>query len=70
MTYTVVVERTRSGWSAYLPEVPGCIATGTTRPEVEDGIRSALELHFQGMREDGEQVPDAGSYAIMIRDAT
>lgn len=69
MTYTVVVERTTTGWSAFLPEVPGCIATGSTRSEVEDSIRVALELHFEGMREDGERVPDPDAYAIAIEDA-
>lgn len=69
MTYTVVVERTKTGWSAYLPDVPGCIATGATRREVEQGIREALEVHFQGMRQDGELVPDPGDYAIAVQDA-
>ena len=53
-TYAVVLERTDNNYAAYVPDLPGCVATGRTRKEVEGRIREAIELHLDGMREDGE----------------
>lgn len=66
MTYTVVVEPTDTGYSAYLPDVPGCVATGATRAEVEAALREAIEMHLEGLREDGLSVPAPLSYATTI----
>ncbi|MEP7082223.1 MAG: type II toxin-antitoxin system HicB family antitoxin [Chloroflexota bacterium] len=56
-TYAVVLERTDNNYAAYVPDLPGCVATGRTRKEVERRIREAIELHLEGMREDGEIPP-------------
>ena len=55
--YLIVFEKTANNFSAYLPDLPGCIATGKTRSEVEKNIRDAITLHLQGMKEDGDSLP-------------
>ncbi len=66
--YTVIYERGSENWSAYVPDLPGCIATGTTREEVEQQIREAIAFHLEGMRRHGEPIPEptieAGKVAI------
>lgn len=57
-TYAVLYERTERNWAAYVPDLPGCVATGRTRAEVERRIRAAIELHLDGMREDGIAPPE------------
>ncbi|MCC4594042.1 type II toxin-antitoxin system HicB family antitoxin [Xanthomonas campestris pv. phormiicola] len=57
MRYAVVIEQAGNNYSAYVPDLPGCVATGATTAEVEDLIREAIELHLAGMREDGEVIP-------------
>jgi predicted RNase H-like HicB family nuclease len=61
MRYAIVIERAEGNYSAYVPDLPGCIATGATVPEVEAEIREAIELHLEGMREDGLPIPAASS---------
>jgi predicted RNase H-like HicB family nuclease len=53
MKYLIVVEKGRRNYSAYVPDLPGCAATGKTRKEVEKNIRSAITWHLQGLKEDG-----------------
>jgi predicted RNase H-like HicB family nuclease len=70
-TYLVVIGRTASGYSAHCPDVPGCAAVGTTVEKVVANMKEALELHFEGMREDGEPIPRSGgvdSYREMMKD--
>jgi predicted RNase H-like HicB family nuclease len=55
--YVVILERGDANWGAYVPDLPGCVATGATREEVLQLIREAIELHIAGMKEDGEPVP-------------
>jgi len=62
----IVVEQTASGCSAYSPDVPGCIATGATREEVEQFMREAIAFHLDGMREDGLSVPAPHTYATNV----
>ncbi len=57
MKYAVVIEKAQSNYSAYVPDLPGCVATGATIEEVEKEIREAIEFHIEGMRQDGEIVP-------------
>lgn len=57
-TYAVIYERTDRNWAAYVPDLPGCVATGRTRIEVERRIRAAIELHLAGLREDGVVPPE------------
>jgi predicted RNase H-like HicB family nuclease len=61
MRYAIVVERAGNNFSAYVPDLPGCIATGKTLEETEQRIREAVELHLQGLREDGLPVPEPAS---------
>jgi predicted RNase H-like HicB family nuclease len=61
MRYAIVIENAGGNFSAYVPDLPGCVATGLTRQEVESEIRSAIEFHIEGLREDGLPVPPAMS---------
>lgn len=54
MRYAIVIEKAENNYSAYVLDLPGCVATGATLEEVEDEIREAIEFHIEGMREDGE----------------
>ena len=56
--YTVIYENGPDNWSAYVPDLLGCIATGKTRDDVENQIREAIEFHIEGMRQHGESVPE------------
>jgi predicted RNase H-like HicB family nuclease len=56
--YTVIYEPGEHNWSAYVPDLPGCIATGETRDDVETQIREAIEFHIEGLRLHGEPVPE------------
>ncbi|MGD9823167.1 type II toxin-antitoxin system HicB family antitoxin [Desulfobacter sp.] len=62
--YLVVVEETETGFSAFSPDLDGCIATGTTREEVETLIKEAMQFHLEGMKEDGLLTPVPHSYSI------
>jgi predicted RNase H-like HicB family nuclease len=66
MKVLIVVEETRAGFSAYSPDVEGCIATGGTREEVERVMREAIEFHFEGLRAEGQSVPAPHSYATFV----
>jgi len=57
MKYTVVIEKTPNNYAAYVPDLPGCVATASTREELLEEIREAVEFHLEGMREDGEDIP-------------
>jgi predicted RNase H-like HicB family nuclease len=61
MKYAVVIEKAQSNYSAYVPDLPGCVAAASTIEEVEKEIREAIEFHIEGMRKDGEAVPQPSS---------
>jgi predicted RNase H-like HicB family nuclease len=61
--YTVVFEKAPNNWSAYVPDLPGCVSAAKTRSEIETMIKEAIEFHLEGMAEDGEPAPEAVSYA-------
>ena len=61
MKFAVVIEKAASNYSAYVPDLPGCVATGRTVSETEARIREAIELHLQGMKEDGLPIPEPSS---------
>ena len=61
MKYAVVIERGESSFGAYVPDLPGCVAVGETREEAMALIREAIEFHLEGMREDGEGMPEPHS---------
>lgn len=58
MQYAVVVEPSENGYGAYVPDLPGCVALGDTVDETLKLVQEAIELHLDGMREDGEQIPE------------
>lgn len=61
MRYAIVIEKADGNYSAYVPDLPGCVATGATLQEVEDEIRDAIAFHLDGLREDGLPIPEATS---------
>lgn len=66
MQYTVVIEKCPRNFSAYVPDLPGCIATGATREAVVRLIREAIEFHIEDMREQGEPIPEPQSTATVV----
>ena len=66
MRYAVVIEKAADNYSAYVPDLPGCIATGKTLSEVQDLIRDAIEDHLAGLREDGVPIPPPSSQVDYI----
>ena len=61
MRYAIVIENAGPNLSAYVPDLPGCVATGDSIDEVQREIREAVELHLEGMREDGDPIPPPSS---------
>ena len=61
MRYAIVIENAGTNYSACVPGLPGCIATGATPGEAEDAIRDAIALHLEGLRQDGTPIPAASS---------
>jgi predicted RNase H-like HicB family nuclease len=61
MKYAVVIEKAESNFSAYVPDLPGCVATGATLQEAEREIREAIVFHLEGMRADGLPIPEPTS---------
>jgi predicted RNase H-like HicB family nuclease len=61
--YLVIIEKTATGFSAYSPDLPGCVATGRTRKEVEKEMQAAIEFHIGGLRLAGEEIPEPQSQA-------
>ncbi|MDO8431804.1 MAG: type II toxin-antitoxin system HicB family antitoxin [Candidatus Binatus sp.] len=57
MRYAIVIEKARRNFSAYVPDLPGCVATGATVKETESNIREAIRFHIEGLREDGLPIP-------------
>ena len=66
MKYAVVIEKTGNGYSAYVPDLPGCVAAGDTLEETEELLRGAIAMHVDDMRERGEPVPEPLATARVI----
>lgn len=66
MEYLVVIERGPSSFGAYVPDLPGCVAVGETRQEVEALIREAIEFHIEGLREEGQPLPEPSSTSQFV----
>jgi len=64
--YAVVIEQGPDNLSAYVPDLPGCVTTGKTVEEIERNIREAIGFHLEGMREDGEPIPEPTTVALEI----
>ena len=58
MKYVVVYEQTGTGWCAYLPDLPECVAAGESKEETEKLVREAIAFHVEGLREAGERIPE------------
>lgn len=69
MRYAMIIETGPQNYSAYLPDLPGCVATGQTVEEVRQRMREAIELHLEGMREDGLPIPKPTSLADYVEAA-
>ena len=61
MRYAIVIEKAEGNYSAYVPDLPGCVATGSSQAEVEAEIREAIEFHLAGLHEDGLPIPQPSS---------
>ncbi len=61
MKYAVIVEEGKESFGAYVPDLPGCVAAGETKEEVLELIQEAIEFHIEGMREDGQPIPEPSS---------
>jgi predicted RNase H-like HicB family nuclease len=66
MQYAVVIEKSPTGYGAYVPDLPGCIAVAETETEVQELIREAIEFHLDGMREDGEPIPEPAARVAYV----
>jgi predicted RNase H-like HicB family nuclease len=66
MKYLIVIEKTAAGYSAYSPDLPGCMATGDTRDHVEDEMKTAIAFHVEGLRHEGRRVPTPHTSASYV----
>ncbi len=64
--FLVVIEKANGNYSAYSPDLPGCVATGETREEAEQNMHGAIEMHVQGLLEDNLPVPESQSFAEYV----
>ncbi len=66
LRFLVVIEQIDDNYSAYVPDLLGCVATGETREEVEQNIHEAIQMHVDGLREDKQSIPEPRSFAEYI----
>lgn len=66
MRYAVVIEKAKDNYSAYVPDLPGCVAAGPTVEAVEAEIRAAIRFHIDGLKQDGQPVPPPSSLAEYV----
>ena len=64
--FLIIIEKTKTGFSAYSPDVPGCVATAKTKSAVEKRIGEAIEFHIKGLREEGYPIPKPNSYSTFV----
>lgn len=64
--YLIVIEQTATGFSAYSPDLEGCVSTGRTREEVQKNMREAIEFHVEGLRLEGLPVPEPNTYSTYV----
>lgn len=63
MKYRIVVEKTATGFSAYSPDLPGCVTTGATKEETEENMKEAVAFHVEGLRQEGFPVPSPDGHS-------
>ncbi|MDD5260900.1 MAG: type II toxin-antitoxin system HicB family antitoxin [Methylacidiphilales bacterium] len=66
MRYAILIEKSETGYGAYVPDLPGCVAVGETIAETEKLIKEAVEFHLEGLREDGIDIPSPSSVAEYV----
>lgn len=66
MKYLVIVEPTATGFSAYSPDLPGCVSTGKTREEIESNMQEAIEFHLDGLQRSGLDIPEPRTYSTYV----
>jgi predicted RNase H-like HicB family nuclease len=64
--FLIIIEKTGTGFSAYVPDLPGCIATGDTKELVENNIYAAIQFHLEGLKEEGLEIPETRSEAEVL----
>ena len=65
-SYLIILEKTKTGYSAYVPDLPGCIATGKTKEQVQSNIASPIEFHLEGMKQSKQRIPNQNAEAMNI----
>lgn len=70
MKYLVVIEKTGTGYSAYSPDIDGCVATGSTKGEVEKNMKEAIEFHLEGLKLEKQEIPRPNSYSDYLEVST
>ncbi|HSD45911.1 MAG TPA: type II toxin-antitoxin system HicB family antitoxin [Pyrinomonadaceae bacterium] len=60
--YLIILEKTKTGYSSFSPDLPGCASTGRTREEVEANMREAVQLHIDGLKQEGYEVPEPSTF--------
>ena len=68
--YLIVIEKTGTGFSAFSPDLDGCISTGNTRDEVEKNMKQAIEFHLDGLREEGDKIPEPSTESAYLEVAS
>lgn len=66
MQYLIVIEKTETGYSAYSPDLPGCVSTGATHEEVEQNMREAVEFHLDGLKLEGLDIPQSTTSSAYV----
>ncbi len=66
----IVIEKTGTGFSAYSPDLDGCVSTGNTRDEVEGNMKEAIEFHLDGLREEGDTIPEPSTESAYLEVAS
>jgi len=68
--YLIVIEKTGTGFSSYSPDLDGCVSTGNTRDEVEGNMKEAIEFHLDGLREEGDTIPEPSTESAYLEVAS
>lgn len=66
MQYTIIIEKFGNGYSAYVPDLQGCVAAGETREETRQLVREAIALHLEDMRATGQTIPEPAAYSELV----
>jgi len=66
MKYLIIIEKSNTGFSAYSPDLPGCVSTGATPDEIEQNMREAIEFHIEGLKAEGYEIPKPSSRSSYV----